>query len=109
MFCVERKFVQQTCSSLHFFTTTLQESVGVQKIGLRPFLTKIVPLGLCSAGTMALGNTVYLYLDVAMVEMLKSCCPVFVFLVAVSLKLERFSWLRAVSTCVLPSAHSRFC
>lgn len=77
-------------------------SVCVQELSRSTYLTRILPLGLCSAGTMGLGNMAYQYLDVAVLEMLKSCCPVFVFLVSVAMKLEKFSWSRALSTCKIP-------
>jgi drug/metabolite transporter (DMT)-like permease len=56
------------------------------------YLHRIVPLGFCSASTLALGNMAYMYLDVGLLQMLKSCCPVFVMLVAIAFRLERFSW-----------------
>lgn len=94
----------QGSSALHCNDATEDEHAHrlVQEVSRSMFLTKIVPLGLCSAGTMGLGNMAYQYLDVAILEMLKSCCPVFVFLVSVALKLERFSWSRALSTCKFP-------
>lgn len=55
------------------------------------YLRKILPLGFCSAGTLALGNMAYLYLEVGLVQMLKSSCPVFVLVVALTLRLEYFS------------------
>lgn len=74
----------------------------VQAISRASFLTRIAPLGLCSAGTLSLGNMAYQHLDVAILEMLKACCPVFVLLAAIALRLERFTWARFLSTCVLP-------
>lgn len=56
------------------------------------YLHRILPLGFCSASTLALGNMAYLHLDVGLLQMLKSCCPVFVMLVAIAFQLERFSW-----------------
>lgn len=55
------------------------------------YIRKVLPLGFCSAATLAFGNMAYLYLEVGLIQMLKSCCPVFVLLVALSLRLESFS------------------
>eukprot|EP00892_Ulva_mutabilis_P008674 jgi/Ulvmu1/6179/UM028_0035.1 len=62
-----------------------------QAVTRETYTQKILPLGLCSAATLALGNMAYLYLEVGLVQMLKSCCPVFVLFVALALRLERFS------------------
>ena len=62
-----------------------------QVVTQEDYLHRILPLGFCSAATLALGNVAYLYLDVGLLQMLKSCCPVFVMLVAILFRLERFS------------------
>lgn len=65
------------------------------------YLTRVLPLGFCSAATLALGNVAYLYLDVGLLQMLKSCCPVFVLLVATLFGLERFSLPLAASVALI--------
>jgi hypothetical protein len=67
------------------------------------YLHRILPLGFFSAATLALGNVAYLYLDVGLLQMLKSCCPIFVLLVAISFRLEHFS-LPLVFSIVLIAA-----
>jgi drug/metabolite transporter (DMT)-like permease len=65
--------------------------VSMQVLSQRDYVRRILPLGFCSAATLALGNIAYLYLDVGLLQMLKSCCPVFVMLVAIACRLERAS------------------
>jgi drug/metabolite transporter (DMT)-like permease len=65
------------------------------------YLRRILPLGFCSASTLALGNIAYLYLDVGLLQMLKSCCPVFVMIVAIAFQLERFSLPLVASICFI--------
>lgn len=57
------------------------------------YCTYIVPAGLCVALAMQLGNTAYLYLSVAYVQMLKAFTPVVTMLFAFLFKLERPSLL----------------
>eukprot|EP00051_Salpingoeca_urceolata_P035410 m.29503 g.29503 ORF g.29503 m.29503 type:complete len:331 (+) comp9170_c0_seq2:76-1068(+) len=44
---------------------------GVE-INARFYTTRIVPIAFCTAGTLATGNAVYMYLSVAFIQMLKS-------------------------------------
>eukprot|EP00892_Ulva_mutabilis_P008677 jgi/Ulvmu1/6181/UM028_0037.1 len=99
-----------TLSGLGMLFTWVATSILVRIRGIVPkqqaisrasFWTRIAPLGLCSAGTLSLGNMAYQYLDVAILEMLKSCCPVFVLLASIALRLERFTWPRFLSTCLI--------
>ena len=69
-----------------------QQLFRMQNVTPHDYMHKILPLGFCSAATLALGNVAYLYLDVGLLQMLKSCCPVFVMLVAIAFRLERFSF-----------------
>ncbi|GAB4823391.1 hypothetical protein N2152v2_010437 [Parachlorella kessleri] len=50
--------------------------VSEKKLGLEFFLTKLMPVGLCQALTNFFGNTSYLYLTVAFIQMLKALSPV---------------------------------
>lgn len=60
--------------------------LGLVKIENRQLVTRhyyarhIMPVGLAMAGTLATGNAVYLYLDVAMIQMLKAATPAIVLL-----------------------------
>ena len=45
--------------------------VTEKKLGLEFYLTKLMPVGLCQALTNYFGNTSYLYLTVAFIQMLK--------------------------------------
>lgn len=75
----------------------------MQTVSQRDYVARILPLGFCSAATLALGNAAYLYLDVGLLQMLKSCCPVFVMAVALAFRLERFS-LPLVASVLLITA-----
>jgi len=48
----------------------------------------VLPVALCQAGTLALGNASYLYFGLGMVQMLKAGTPLFVLLTLVMLRLE---------------------
>jgi hypothetical protein len=46
----------------------------------RNYYTRVMPIGLAHAGTLMLGNWVYLYLDMGFIQMLKALSPVIVLL-----------------------------
>lgn len=58
---------------------------------------RVLPVGLASAGTLAFGNMVYLYLDVGFIQMLKSFTPVVIIL---------FGYLANVETPTMPVVYS---
>ncbi|KAF6262848.1 hypothetical protein COO60DRAFT_1674179 [Scenedesmus sp. NREL 46B-D3] len=58
-------------------------------VSLRFFVTRIMPTGLFQALAMQLGNTAYLHLSVAFVQMLKAFTPCSTMLFAFAFKLER--------------------
>ena len=72
-------------------SSEMSECFVQQVVSQGDYVKRILPLGFCSASTLALGNIAYLHLDVGLLQMLKSCCPVFVMLVAIAFRLERFS------------------
>jgi len=51
-----------------------------ETVTTRFYLTRVVPVGVTMALTLALGNTVYLHLGVALIQMLKAFTPVIVML-----------------------------
>ena len=53
------------------------------RLTLWEYVTIIIPFGLFTAITFASGNTLYLYLSVSFIQMIKSLSPVVVFLVLV--------------------------
>lgn len=58
-------------------------------VSLRFYVTRVLPTGLFQALSMQLGNTAYLHLSVAFVQMLKAFTPVSTMLFAFAFKLER--------------------
>lgn len=75
----------------HRLPVATANRVCAQVVSQRDYLQRILPLGFCSAATLALGNVAYLYLDVGLLQMLKACCPLFVMLVAICFRLERLT------------------
>ena len=55
----------------------------------REYATIIIPIGLFTAITFASGNTLYLYLSVSFIQMIKSLSPVVVFVVLVLLGMDK--------------------
>ena len=53
------------------------------------YCARFVPVGLCFAASLALGNAAYLFISVAFVQMLKASTPVATLLVSLCLGLER--------------------
>lgn len=53
------------------------------------WLKRIVPVGACTASTLAFGNAVYLHLSVAFIQMLKSFTPCIVLVVVVIAGMEK--------------------
>jgi hypothetical protein len=52
------------------------------------YLQNVVPVGVCQAATLALGNSVYMFLTVSFIQMLKAFTPVMVLAVGVLFQVE---------------------
>ena len=63
--------------------------VDIPQLALRNWLTQILPVGLCFAVSLVLGNAAYLYITVAFVQMLKASTPVAVLLCSFVFGLEK--------------------
>ncbi|CAK9050217.1 Probable sugar phosphate/phosphate translocator At3g17430 [Durusdinium trenchii] len=72
---------------------TLRKEVLMYATGNAWFFN-VVPVALCQAATLALGNAAYLHFGVGMVQMLKAGTPIFVLLTVAMLRLESPSFLR---------------
>lgn len=79
------------CASL---AIGLVKSGKVQSINMEreTYMRAIVPIGLCYAGTLWVGNAAYLYLSVSFIQMLKALMPVAVFSVGCVFKTDKFNW-----------------
>ncbi|GAB4819493.1 hypothetical protein N2152v2_006539 [Parachlorella kessleri] len=81
-----------------FFCATLAiglvKSGKVQSINMEreTYMRAIVPIGLCYAGTLWVGNAAYLYLSVSFIQMLKALMPVAVFSVGCCFGTDKFRW-----------------
>ena len=60
--------------------------------GPRAYCVRFVPIGLCFAASLSLGNAAYLHISVAFVQMLKASTPVATLVVSFMLGLEQPSW-----------------
>ena len=60
--------------------------------GPRAYCARFVPIGLCFAASLSLGNAAYLHISVAFVQMLKASTPVATLVVSFMLGLEQPSW-----------------
>lgn len=58
------------------------------KMTTKFWVQNILPVGLCSAATLAFGNAAYLYLSVSFIQMLKAFSPVIVMLLAVIFQVD---------------------
>ena len=57
-------------------------------ISMKFWATRILPIGVLSAASIATGNSVYLHLSVSFTQMLKALSPVYIFLFMTVLKVE---------------------
>ena len=85
-------------SGLGLLSSTLASHVAVRICGIELqqqhkitwnfYFTRVLPVGIAQAATLALGNAVYLYLTVSFIQMLKAFTPVMVVIVAVVFGIE---------------------
>ena len=76
------------------------------------WVKRVLPVGLAHAGTLCLGNSAYLYLDVGFIQMLKSFTPVIILLCSASASLEypnMVTILAAYNYLLLLCDHLHFC
>ena len=62
---------------------------------------RVLPVGLCHAGTLAFGNIAYLYLNVGFIQMLKSFTPVIIMLTGYMANIESPTFPLVVSVVVI--------
>ena len=79
----------------------LMPAVAAGDMTLRQYLTAVVPIGIVFASYLSTGNTAYLYLSVAFVQMLKSAGPIAVHLIAATAGLERVTVSSITAVCVI--------
>lgn len=56
------------------------------------FLSNVVPLSMCTSLSIVVGNVVYLYLSLPLIQILKTCTLVLVMIFGFMLGVERFRW-----------------
>jgi len=61
----------------------------IPKLELKVWASQVLPVGLCFAVSLVLGNAAYLYISVAFVQMLKASTPVAVLLCSFAFQLEK--------------------
>ncbi|CAK0869855.1 unnamed protein product [Prorocentrum cordatum] len=79
------------------FTATLTRvlvllgKVHVRPVGKQPWefaLWRVLPVGVCAAGSLCFGNMAYIFLDAGFIQMLKAGTPALLLLVLACLKVE---------------------
>jgi drug/metabolite transporter (DMT)-like permease len=67
---------------LRYLFPSLLPGVKENKVSIRVYLTKILPISLCFALSLTFGNKAYIYLSVSFIQMLKAFTPVSVLLLS---------------------------
>lgn len=67
----------------------------------RKYFTAVVPIGIVFASYLSIGNSAYLYLSVAFVQMLKSAGPIAVHLIATVAGLESITVSSLTAVCII--------
>lgn len=67
-------------------------SLGKPTLPWRMFLSNVLPLSLCSSLSIVVGNIVYVYISVPLIQITKSGTLVLVMLFGFALGVERFRW-----------------
>ena len=85
-------------SSLGLISSSIVAHLAVRVLGYelpnqarmtrQMYLQNVVPVGICQAATLALGNSVYMFLTVSFIQMLKAFTPVMVLAVGVLFQVE---------------------
>jgi hypothetical protein len=78
------------CSALAFVLVRVLKVVKGVNMTSDVYVQKIVPIGLLFAIVLWLGNSAYVYLSVAFIQMVKALMPCIVYLVGVGFKIESF-------------------
>ena len=63
--------------------------------------TRVLPIGLFSCGTLALGQFPYYTLSVSFIQMLKAFTPVMTLICLLAFRMEKFSWPLVTSVAVI--------
>jgi hypothetical protein len=84
-----------------FVRPDLMPTVAAGDITLRQFFTAVLPIGIVFASYLSIGNSAYLYLSVAFIQMLKSAGPIAVHLIASLAGLERITVSSITAVCII--------
>lgn len=80
------------CSSLAFLLVWALKVVEPINITPKDYLRRIVPIAFLFAVVLWMGNTAYLYLSVAFIQMVKALMPCIVYAVGVLQNVENHTW-----------------
>jgi drug/metabolite transporter (DMT)-like permease len=61
---------------------SIMPGVKENKVSLKIYLSKVVPISICFASSLTFGNKAYIYLSVSFIQMLKAFTPVAVLLLS---------------------------
>lgn len=82
-------FCSASTNLLRFLKPSLVPGVIQQKVSMYKYFRNVVPLAIVQAAWLAFGNTSYLYLSVAFIQMVKNTSSAYVYILCVLLKLDQ--------------------
>jgi hypothetical protein len=74
---------------LRFARPDMMPAASEHKLDVKSYLVNILPIALLQASALAFGNTAYLYISVAYIQMVKNTTSAFVFVFSIMFGLER--------------------
>ena len=78
------------CSALAFVLVRVLKVVKGVNMSRDVYIQKIVPIGFLFAIVLWMGNSAYVYLSVAFIQMVKALMPAVVYLVGIAFRVEQF-------------------
>ena len=79
------------CSALAFVMVRVLKIVSGVKMNLDTYIRRIVPIGFLFAIVLWMGNSAYVYLSVAFIQMVKALMPCIVYVVGIAFKVEKYT------------------
>merc|ERR1719181_2745065 len=86
---------------LRFARPSLMPAVRDSSLSLNAYFVNIFPIALLQAAALAFGNTAYLHISVAYIQMVKNTTSAFVFMFCIMLGLEKFFALKAFAVSMV--------
>jgi len=77
---------------IRFMAPQLMPAAAQNKVTFQMYMKNIAPVGVCLAGSLIISNAAYLFISVGYIQMVKSCTSSIVYMVAVLVGQEMFSY-----------------